>query len=155
MIFHNGFVIAVALSLTTATQAASVAPRATVILPNQIQWRGHSGGGSRSAVLIGDPGKPGIFVQLLNIPSNTISQPHFHNKNRTYLVVKGHWDIGTGPNYETGSMKALPVGSIVTLPAHGIIYDGCKSAPCMIEIVGEGQDPDTMVDKDGKPLPPK
>ena len=155
MIFRNVAVLTVVLALTAASHAASVSPQPTVILPDRIQWQGHPGGGSRSAALIGDPAKPGIFVQLLDTPSNTISQPHFHNKNRSYLVVKGHWDIGTGPSYEIGTMKALPAGSVVILPAHGIIYDGCKHAPCMIEIVGEGQDPDTMVDKDGKPLPPK
>src|SRR5579859_2863611 len=145
----------VAWPVAAGADAPAPKPVTSVSLPDQIQWQGKVGGGSRSAVLLGDPEKPTAFIQLLDIPSNTISKPHFHDHDRTYLVIKGHWDIGTGSNFDIGAMKSLPVGSVVRLPAHGIIYDGCKQAPCTIEIMGTGHDPDTWVDKDGKPSPAK
>ena len=157
MSIRKASLLAVVIALPSPVYAEPAVPHlgASVTLPDQIQWQGKVGGGSRSAVLLGDPEKPAAFIQLLDIPSNTISKPHFHDRDRTYLVVKGHWDIGTGPNFDVEAMKSLPAGSMVRLPAHGIIYDGCKQAPCTIEIMGTGHDPDTWVDKDGKPMPAK
>jgi hypothetical protein len=91
----------------------------------------------------------------MNWVSGNISKPHYHLKGRTFIVLKGHWDFGSGPKYDLASMKALPVGTVVTVPAGSILYDGCKQAPCMVETVGTGDDPEFMVDENGKTVPPK
>jgi hypothetical protein len=74
-------------------------------------------------------------------------------KSRTFIVLKGHWDFGSGAKFDPAAMRALPEGSVVTVPAGGILYDGCKQAPCLVEIVGEGEDPEFMVDENGNTLP--
>jgi hypothetical protein len=66
--------------------------------------------------------------------------------------AEGHWDFGWGPKYDLNAMRALPEGSVVTVPAGSIIYDGCKQAPCVVETVGDGDDPEIMVDENGKTI---
>jgi len=129
-------------------------PAPDIRLPADLQWRGRPGG-NQSALVMGDPAKPGPFVSITNWVSGSISKPHYHPYARTFVVLKGHWDFGSGPHFDLAAMQALPEGTVVTVPPGGILYDGCKQAPCMIEIIGTGQDPEYMVDENGATLPPE
>jgi quercetin dioxygenase-like cupin family protein len=134
-----------------AQQAEPPHPAPIIQTPSQIKWAG-SAGGSRHVTLLGDAAKPGAFITIADWASGPPSRPHYHRKLRTFIVLKGHWDFGWGPKYDLGAMQALPEGSVVTVPAGGIIYDGCKRAPCMVETVGDGDDPEFMVDENGKTI---
>ncbi len=127
-------------------------PGSVITLPPEIHWSGKPGS-NQSATILGNPSKPGPFVTITNWVSGNISKPHYHLKSRTFIVLKGHWDFGSGPRYDEAAMKSLPEGTVVTVPAGGILYDGCKQAPCMTEIVGDGDDPEFMVDESGKTIP--
>ena len=129
-------------------------PAAVILLPSDMPWRGRPGG-NQNALLLGDTAKPGTFVSIINWVSGSISKPHYHPNARTFVVLKGHWDFGSGPHYDPAAMKALPEGTVVTVPAGGILYDGCKQAPCMVEVIGVGQDPEYMVDETGATFPPE
>ena len=127
-------------------------PDPIITLPSGIHWAGKPGS-TQTVTLMGDQKKPGPFVSLENYVSGIISKPHYHLKSRTFLVLKGHWDFGSGAKYNPAGMKALLEGTAVTVPAGSILYDGCKEAPCLVEIVGDGDDPEFMVDETGKTIP--
>jgi hypothetical protein len=127
-------------------------PDPVITLPAGIAWAGKPGS-TQTVTLMGDQRKSGPFVSLENYVSGVISRPHYHLKSRTFLVLKGHWDFGSGAKYNVAGMTALPEGSAVTVPAGSILYDGCKQAPCLVEIVGDGDDPEFMVDEAGKTVP--
>ena len=57
----------------------------TFIPPGKIQWKDN--GGNRSAVLAGDPDKPGFYA-VMNTwkKGNNFSRPHFHPNDRIELV---------------------------------------------------------------------
>lgn len=129
-------------------------PAAVIRLPADIPWRGRPGG-NQSTLVTGDPAKPGPFVSITSWVSGSISKPHYHPYARTFVVLKGHWDFGSGPHFDLAAMQALPEGTVVTVPPGGILYDGCKQAPCVVEIIGTGQDPEYMVDENGVTLPPE
>lgn len=129
-------------------------PDPIIMTPDQVKWNG-APGANQTATFLGDTRKPGPFITVQNWVSNMVSKPHYHPKMRTFIVLKGHWDFGWGPKYDLAAMRALPEGSVVTVPAGGIIYDGCKQAPCVVETVGDGDDPEFMVDETGKTIPPK
>jgi hypothetical protein len=156
MPIHSGWPLAAllcAMALPVMAQPAEPAHPAPIIqTPDQIKWGGKPGS-SRHVTLLGDPAKPGPFISVADWVSGPPSKPHYHPKLRTFIVLKGHWDFGWGPKYDLNAMQALPEGSVVTVPAGGIIYDGCKQAPCVIETVGDGDDPEFMVDENGKTLP--
>src|SRR3981081_1518015 len=79
---------AVILSAGTA-HAVELHPAAVIYkLPDQIEWKGS--GGNRSAVLVGDPEKPGLYVQMVKwLAGNNFSRPHFHPNDRCITVLKG------------------------------------------------------------------
>jgi hypothetical protein len=134
-----------------AQQVEPPHPTPIIQTPNQIKWGGQAGG-SRHVTLLGDTAKPGPFITIADWASGPPSKPHYHRKLRTFIVLKGHWDFGWGPKYDLNNMQALPEGSVVTVPAGGIIYDGCKQAPCVVETVGDGDDPEFMVDENAKTI---
>ena len=145
-------VLALAALPVLAQPAEPAHPAPIIQTPEQIKWSGRPGG-TQNVTLLGDTRKPGPFITIANWAAGTPSKPHYHPKLRTFIVLKGHWDFGWGPKYDLNAMQALPEGSVVTVPAGGIIYDGCKQAPCVIETVGDGDDPEFMVDENGKTLP--
>jgi hypothetical protein len=134
-------------------QSEPAHPDPVILTPDQVKWNGPAGG-NQTALFLGDTRKPGPFITVQNWISGVVSQPHYHPKQRTFIVLKGHWDFGWGPKYDLAAMRALPEGSVVTVPAGGIIYDGCKQAPCVVETVGDGVDPEFMVDASGKTIAP-
>jgi hypothetical protein len=141
------------VAVPVLAQPAEPPHPAPIIQPaDQIKWAGRPGG-TRHVTLLGDPSKPGPFITIADWASGPPSKPHYHPKLRTFIVLKGHWDFGWGPKYDLNAMQALPEGSVVTVPAGGIIYDGCKQAPCVVETVGDGDDPEFMVDENGKTIP--
>ncbi len=153
---HGAFTLAAALAVTalcaTRAQTEPAHPDAIVMMPDQFKWAGNPDG-AEGVTVFGDPRKAGPFIFLVNWNSNTVSKPHYHSKTRTIIVLKGHWDFGSGPHYDLNNMKVIPEGGVVIVPAGSILYDGCKLPPCRVEIVGDGGDTEFMVDENGKALP--
>ena len=150
-----GAILAAVATPLAAQPSEPPHPAPIIQLPDQIKWRSRPGGGTRNVTLLGDTSKPGPFITIADWAAGPPSKPHYHPKMRTFIVLKGHWDFGWGPKYDLNAMQALPEGTVVTVPAGGIIYDGCLKAPCVIETVGDGDDPEFMVDENGKTLPPE
>src|SRR5262245_7486015 len=90
-----GLVLAVFLGLIQ-TSSAELDPKAiSVQLPKEIKWVRN--GGAESAVLIGDPSKPGLYVVLQKWLPHNNSRPHFHPNDRFITVISGTWWVNTGP----------------------------------------------------------
>jgi hypothetical protein len=122
------------------SKAAGLNPAALAYkLPDQIPWKGKEGV-AQSAVLLGDPGKPGLYIQLMKWYPHNMSHPHFHPNDRFITVISGTWWVGTGTKYDPDATVAMPTGSFVTHFARQVHYDGAKDEPAVLEIVGEGPD---------------
>ena len=82
------------LSLLTAAYGAELVALDPAIrdfkLPDQIPWK-MGEGGSKSALLYGDPSKPGFYVQLLHRGPNIWSRPHYHENDRFITVLKARF----------------------------------------------------------------
>jgi quercetin dioxygenase-like cupin family protein len=107
-------------------------------LPDQIEWKGRPGSGSQSAILFGDPSKPGLYVQLLKREPNNWSQPHSHPNDRFITVLAGTMWIGTGAKFDPENTVPLKPGSYVRDIANQTHFDGSKADGLTIEIVGIG-----------------
>ena len=131
--------VAVAAFVTFGSvMAADLDPTAIKITPpDKIPWV-ESPSGSATAILAGDPAKPGIYVELTKWHAGHMSRPHFHQFDRYIYVISGTWWVGTGTKYDPNSTVPMQPGSYVTHFAKGIHYDGAKDADCVIEIVGMG-----------------
>jgi hypothetical protein len=107
-------------------------------LADQIEWKGRPGSGSQSAILFGDPSKPGLYVQLLKRGPNNWSQPHSHPNDRFITVLAGTMWIGTGKKFDSENTVPLKPGSYVRDIANQMHFDGSKADGLTIEIVGMG-----------------
>ncbi|MDR3720998.1 MAG: cupin domain-containing protein [Candidatus Acidoferrales bacterium] len=119
-------------------RAAEIDPTAvTYKLPNQIAWTGRPGA-AEMAVVLGDPSKPGLYIELVKWYPHNMSHPHFHPNDRYITVLSGTWWVGTGTKYDPDSTVAMPPGSYVVDLAKQVHYDGAKDEMAVLEIVGEG-----------------
>ena len=106
-------------------------------MPNQIKWVDNANG-SKQAVMVGDPEKPGMYVVLYIWPAHNMSRPHFHPNDRFITVLKGTWWVGTGSKYNPDSTVPMPPGAFVTHFGKQIHYDGAKDEDTYLQIVGVG-----------------
>ncbi len=131
------FVMAAAVSLGFA-KATDLNPAAIAYkLPDQIKWTDEPIG-SKHAVLLGDPDKPGLYVILVKWTAHHMSHPHFHPNDRFITVLSGTWWVGTGSKFDPDTTLPLPAGTFVTHFGKQVHYDGAKDGDAVLEIVGEG-----------------
>ena len=126
------------LAPLSAAKAPQLNPAALAYtLPDKIEWRDNPMG-LQSAVMYGDPEKPGLYIMLVKWKPHHMSHPHFHPNDRLITVLSGTWWVGTGPKFDPDSTVPLAAGTFVTHFAKQIHYDGAKDTEAVIEIVGEG-----------------
>ncbi|MCC7346189.1 MAG: cupin domain-containing protein [Variibacter sp.] len=132
---------AVAAALLWCSPAGAVELDPKVIgfkLPDQIKWNENARAGNRSAVLQGDPSKPGPYAMLLQWLPGHMSRPHYHPNDRHFIVVSGTWWVGSGGKFDPDATVPMPAGSSVIHYAKGVHYDGAKGEQATILVWGEG-----------------
>jgi hypothetical protein len=132
-----GIVLAV-LSIAAATGQQLDPKVVTFKLPDQIAWKDNPKAGNRSAVLQGDPTKPGPYAMLLQWLPGNMSRPHFHPNDRFFIVISGTWWVGSGPTFDPNATVPVRAGSFVTHFAKGVHFDGAKDEEATILVWGEG-----------------
>ena len=108
--------------------AAELNPAAvTYKLPEQIPWGPVNAAGAQSAVVVGDPTKPGFYMVYNKwTKGNHFSRPHFHPNDRFIVVLQGTW------------VTKVPAGIGVTHFAKQVHWDGAKDEDTILLIMGEG-----------------
>ncbi len=93
----------VALMLGAQAQAIELDPKIVGFkLPADIKWNENTRSGNRTAILQGDPTKPGPYAMLLTWLPGNMSRPHFHPNDRFFMVLSGTWWVGNGGKFDTG-----------------------------------------------------
>ena len=96
--------------------------------PAEIKWVRNAAGTNESAVLFGDPSKPGPY-------------------NRFFVVLSGTWWMGTGETFDPESRVPAPAGSYVIHYANKVHYDGAKAEETIIQVWGMGPATSTPAEK--------
>jgi hypothetical protein len=136
--------LAFALSIGVANALELDASAVTFKLPEQIEWKDPLGvAGAKTAILSGDPTKPGLYVMLIKWLPGNFSRPHFHPNDRFFMVAKGTWWVGTGTKFDPDGTVAMPAGSFVVHYARGVHFDGAKDEEAVLLIVGDGPETPT------------
>jgi hypothetical protein len=143
--------LTIAASLMLSTAAIAAEPSASIldpktlafVLPKDIKWAPASVTGLETAVLAGDPNKPGSFYITLNRwKPNSFSRPHFHEKDRFIYVISGTWWVGTGDVFDPANATVpMRPGTFVTHYAKQVHWDGSKDEETIIAIMGIGPGP--------------
>jgi hypothetical protein len=122
-----------------SANASGLNPAAINIkLPDQIKWNENPENGILTAVLYGDPDKPGLYITLARWRAGHMSHPHFHPNDRFITVISGTWWVGTGTKFDPDHTVPVPAGSYVTHYGKQIHYDGAKNEDAVLEILGMG-----------------
>lgn len=109
------------------------------IQPEQIDWKEvPNSGGVKTAVVAGDPAKPGVYVVRVWFPPGVMSRPHSHPDDRYAIVIKGTWWTGTGETFDPKSTKPVQAGGFMKHPAGAVHYDGAKNEEVILQLIGIG-----------------
>jgi hypothetical protein len=109
------------------------------VYPENVEWKDAPGGhGVQTAVISGDPSKPGIYVIRAKFPPGIMSTPHFHDEDRFVVVVKGTWYTGTDADWDPAKTVGLKTGSFMKHPSKAVHFDGAKDEEVIVQIIGYG-----------------
>jgi hypothetical protein len=144
LLYPVGVLLLAAVPSANAAELNSAAVAFT--LPDKIDWKTNpSNPGVRTAVMAGDPTKPGLYAVLTKWLPGNMSRPHWHPKDRFITVLSGTWWVGTGETYDPNSTVPMPAGTFVTHFGKQVHYDGAKDGETVLLIVGEGPATSTPV----------
>jgi len=108
-----------------------------VVRPDQVIW-GDAPAGVKSAVLYGDPSKPGMYIVRNIFPAGVMSAPHYHTQDRWVTVIRGTWYAGKDASWDPATTVGLPAGSMMFHPAGVVHFDGAMGADTEVQIMGMG-----------------
>ena len=135
------------LNISSATELnpAAVAYK----MPDQIPWGPVNAAGAQTAVLVGDPSKPGFYAVYNKLTKgNHFSHPHFHPNDRYIVVLQGTWWVGSGTKFDPEhGTTPMPPGSFVTHYGKQVHWDGAKDEDAVLLIMGEGPATATEVEE--------
>ena len=134
--------------VVTASDAADVDRSAVDFkTPGDIKCVRNAAGTNESAVLFGDPSKPGPYVVRLRWLPGNMSRPHFHSNDRFFVVLSGTWWMGTGEKFDPDSTVPVPAGSYVVHYGGKVHYDGAKNEEAVIQVWDMGPATSTPAEK--------
>ena len=117
---------------------------------DKLTWTAAEGNklGVQTAVLEGDPSKPGFYLIINRFPPGVMSRPHTHPDERHVVVVKGTWYTGEGANWTPEKEKTvgLKAGDYMRHPAAGVHWDGALDEEVLVAISGYGPTSANVVD---------
>ena len=109
------------------------------ITPDQLKWMDEPDGlGFKTAIVEGDPKKPGLYIIQVKFPPGVMSRPHFHREDRYGTVIKGTWYTGAGDEFAPDKTIPLKPGSFMKHPAGVHHFDGAKDEEVIVQLVGMG-----------------
>jgi uncharacterized RmlC-like cupin family protein len=137
--------LALVLAIPVFAVAQDAAPPAAssthvALTPPEIKWGAAPAGlppAATAAVLQGNPGETGMFTVRLRLPANTKIMPHFHPTDENVTVISGQFSVGMGDKFDPKSMKFMPQGSFILLPATMHHFAMAKTA-CVVQIHAMG-----------------
>jgi quercetin dioxygenase-like cupin family protein len=143
---HLAILALVAGLLVTPTYAQSLGA-SVVKLPEDIQFKpAPVPGAPQTAILYGDPTKPGVFVTRVKFSQGWKDKPHWHpDEVRTVAVLSGTLYFGSGEKWDESKMKAYPAGTFYSEPPRAPHYTWAKDGEVIIQITGVGPSGKTFI----------
>jgi quercetin dioxygenase-like cupin family protein len=94
--------------------------------------------GAKSALLVGDPSKAGVFIARLKFPPNYQIPPHTHPFAEVIIVLKGKLGNGMGEKFDANKGDVLKAGSSFTLPSGHTHYVWTTDEETIVELIATG-----------------
>jgi hypothetical protein len=137
------------LSISSAAEVAPASLNAAALvykMPDQIPWGPVDARGAQTAVVVGDPSRPGFYMVYNKwTKGNHFSRPHFHPNDRYIVVLQGTWWVSTSKKFDPNTTAAMPTGSFITHFGKQVHWDGAKDEDAVLLIMGEGPATSTLI----------
>jgi hypothetical protein len=102
-------------------------------------FRGSSGSVKVQLVnVIGDPSKPGLYIQLEKVAPRVVIQAHHHGGDRTVAVLQGTLMFGNGPKFDRRKLNVLHVASTYTEASGSPHFAATGDQSAVTEVTGYG-----------------
>jgi len=141
----TGGALALAQSGVVASEVPSPIAKIPILMKTVEEWQAlpsfaGSAGGSKVQLVnvIGDPSKPGLYIQLEKVAPHVVIEAHHHPGDRTVTVIQGTLKFGNGRKFDRSKLKVLPVGSIYTEPSETPHFAATGDQPAVTEVTGYG-----------------
>lgn len=109
-----------------------------VKLPGEITYR-EAPGMPQTAVLFGDPAKPGLYIMRLKFPAGFKVVPHTHPEEiRTLTVLSGTLYFGFGETWDEAKVTAYPPGTFFTELPTTPHFVWAKEGEVIVQVSGIG-----------------
>jgi quercetin dioxygenase-like cupin family protein len=115
---------------------------------DKLTWRPTEGNtlGVETAVVEGDPSKPGYYLTINHFPAGVMSRPHYHPDERYVIVLRGTWHTDEGKIFRPKETTPLKPGDFMRHPRGGPHYDGALDEDTWVAISGYGPTKATVID---------
>ena len=115
---------------------------------DKLTWRPTEGNklGVETAIVEGDPSKPGYYLTINHFPAGVMSRPHYHPDERYVIVLRGTWHTDEGDVFRPKQTIPLKPGDFMRHPKGGPHYDGALNEDTWVAISGYGPTKATVVD---------
>jgi len=105
----------------------------------QIKWsKNPNTGPLEFATVVGDRGKPGLYIQLVRWPPHAIYKAHSHPDHRYAVVLRGTFYHGFGDKFDESKFEARPAGTFFTEPKGVRHFGMTKDEGTVLYFVGTG-----------------
>lgn len=94
--------------------------------------------GAKSAILVGDPSKKGVFIAWLKFPANYPIPPHTHPFTEVVTVLSGKLGNGMGKVLDKTKGEMLKAGSSFVLPTGHTHYVWTTEEETIVELIATG-----------------
>ena len=133
----------------TVTLPTGYPERPFVRVPfDELKWRPTEGNtlGVETAIVEGDPSKPGYYLTINHFPAGVMSRPHYHPDERYIIVLRGTWYTDEGEVFRPNQTVPLKPGDFMRHPRNGPHYDGALDEDTWVAIGGYGPTTATVID---------
>jgi quercetin dioxygenase-like cupin family protein len=114
-------------------------------LPQEIEYSGPPDQ-LRTALVFGDPAKPGFYVERFRFPPRLKVPPHWHPEEmRTVVVLSGTLYYAFGDQWDGEKLVALPAGSFFYEPPHVPHFAWAKDGEVILQLTAIGPSGTTTI----------
>jgi len=93
--------------------------------------------GSKSAVLYGDPTKPGLFIIRASLHGGYQIPAHSHPTDETVTVISGTFLMGMGDKLDPAKATPIPEGGFAMMPA-GTNHFAIAKTAAVVQVTAMG-----------------
>lgn len=108
--------------------------------PDSVEWKDEPilPKGAKSALLVGNPTKAGVFIVWLKFPANYPIPPHTHPFAEVVTVLSGKLGNGMGEKFDMQKGEVLNAGSSFVLPTGHTHYVWTTDEETIVELIATG-----------------